>query len=143
MMILRWLLLPVACVIAWYLACFVGISLLSFAESFCPEDQMVSGSCVAPWWPQVEAAVVGVSTALSATLVVASAFFVAPGVRSRIAWLVFAVGSAVAFWMAYQTSAWKECASAVVAGFATAFFLSRFARKTTPGLRLVVSDRGR
>ena len=127
---LRWILMPVACVAAWYVAFFIGLFILSAAESFCPKGQMVSGMCTAPWWRPVEKSIFCFSTGLSTILVVTTGFFVAPAARAFVAWLVFGIGSIVAFWMAAGGFAWAECISAIAAGLLTAFLLarSRYAR---------------
>jgi hypothetical protein len=117
--VFRWLLIPFACVAAWYVALFVGIFLLSVAESFCPADEMVSGMCIAPWYRTVEAAIFCFSTALSAVLVVLAAFVVAPHEKATVAWIAFAVGVVVAFYFAIMTSAWPLFASALLAGLIT------------------------
>jgi hypothetical protein len=75
---LRWILTPVASISAWYLALFSGIMLLTIAESYCPADEVISGTCVAPWFRAVESGIFCFSTALSAVFVVASAFFPSP-----------------------------------------------------------------
>jgi hypothetical protein len=126
----RWLLTPVACVAAWYVALIVGGILLEVATAFCPKDQMISGSCMAPWYPAVVAAIFCFSAALSAVLVVTTAVFAAPNARAVAAWLAFAIGAIVALWAAVRTSAWREFASAIAAGLLAAVLLarSRFAR---------------
>jgi hypothetical protein len=123
---LRWALIPVASIVAWHIALLCGITLLSIAETFCPADEMISGSCVAPWFQAVESIIFCASTALSATFVVAAAFLVAPTQRVLIAWLAFTIGSIVAFFFALGTSAWGMFISAVIAGLFTALVLSKF-----------------
>jgi hypothetical protein len=122
---LRWVLLPVACIAAWYVAFFVGLVLLSVAESFCPSDQMVSGLCTAPWFRTVQAGIVCFSTALSAALVVTAAFVTAPAARVLVAWLALGLGSIVALYFAVATSAWALFASAVAAGLLAVVLLTR------------------
>lgn len=125
MKLLRWVLVPVACIAAWYAAFFIGLFILSAAESSCPRDQIVSGVCIAPWWEPVEKCVFCFSTGLSAVLVVACGFFTAPAARGFVAWLVFGTGSIVAVWVAAESAMWVECVSAVAAGLLTAFVLTR------------------
>jgi hypothetical protein len=122
---LRWLLIPVACIAAWYVALVVGIVLLGVAESFCPSDQTVSGSCIAPWFPAVETGIFCFSTALSAVLVVTAAFFVAPAARVLVVWLTFGTGGVVALYMAAATSAWAMFASAMASGLVAVLLLTR------------------
>ena len=122
---LRWLLLPVACVAAWYVALFVGIVLLSVAQAFCPSNEMVSGMCIAPWYRPVETGIFCLSTALSALFVVTTAYFVAPTARVLVAWLAFGTGCIVALYFVLSTSAWPVFASAVAAGLVEVLLLSR------------------
>lgn len=136
--------MPVACIAAWYVAFFLGLFILSYAESFCPRDQMVSGMCTAPWWRPVEKSIFCFSTGLSAILVVTAGFFVAPAARTVVAWLIFAGGSIVALWMAAEGSAWAECISAVAAGLITTFLLtrSRYARVPNNAVELTAGRSG-
>jgi hypothetical protein len=117
--------MPVAAFAAWFAAMLIGIIALRLAESLCPENQMVSGICTAPWWRPLEAGVFCFTSGLSAVLVVMAAFFVAPAARVFVAWLAFGVGSIVALWMAAEGAAWAECASAIAAGLPTSLLLAR------------------
>lgn len=126
MKILRWILIPVACITAWYAAFVIGLLILNMAEAFCPKDQMVSGICTAPWWRVVEKSIFCFSAALSAIFVLLSGFFVAPTARNGVAWLVFVLGSMLALWLAVDIgSMWLECVCAIAAGLSTAFLLTR------------------
>lgn len=125
MKLARWILLPVASIASWYVALFIGLFVLGIAESFCPEDQVVSGTCSAPWWKTLEASIFCFSTGLSAFLVVLTAFFVAPSARAAVAWLAFGIGGVTALFFAMGTSAWGMFASAIVTGFFTAHVPAR------------------
>ncbi len=125
MKVIRWVLMPVACIAAWHVAFFIGLLILSGAESLCPADQMESGMCMAPWWNSVEKAIVCFGTGLAGVLVVVAGFFVAPAARGVVAWLALGIGSIVALWMAAAGSAWAEAVSAIAAGLLTAWLLSR------------------
>lgn len=133
MKVIRWILVPVTCILAWHLAVVLGLFLLRFAESFCPEEQMVSEMCTAPWWRTLEKGIFCFSTGMAAILVVAVGFFIAPGVRKLVVWIVFALGSIVALWMAVASATWAECVSAVGAGLLTSLLLARssYAEPTT------------
>src|SRR5712691_9696202 len=106
MKVLRWILVPVVCVAVWFVAFFLGLFILRYAASFCPKDQMVSGICTAPWWRPVEKIIFYFSIGLSAILVVTAGFFVAPAARAVVAWLVFGIGSIVAFWLSAGGDVW-------------------------------------
>jgi hypothetical protein len=138
--VLRWVLMPVASIAAWYVALFLGILLLNIAESFCPADEMISGICVAPWFRAVESGIFSFSTALSAVFVVAAAFFVAPAGKVLVAWLALSIGSIVAFIFALGTSAWGMFASAVIAGLFTMFLLSRLQKKMTEKIKIIEDE---
>ncbi len=133
---IRWALIPIASIVAWYLALVLGIVLLSIAEWFCPADELISGACVAPWFRAVESGIFGTSTALSAVFVVAAAFLAAPAAKVLIAWIAFSIGSIVAFVFAMGASAWGLFASAVTAGLFTAVVLSRFQARTAARTRI-------
>ena len=121
----RWILLPFVSIAAWCVALIIGLVILSIAESFCPEDQQVSGMCVAPWWEPVETCILCFSAGLSAFLVVTTAFVVAPAARKGIAWSAFGLGGTIALIFGMETSAWGMLASAIATGFLTACVLTR------------------
>ena len=134
MRILRWILVPIACVLAWLQALLMGLFLLDAAESFCPEDRMVSGVCIATWWQPVERCILLFTAGLAAALVVAAGFFTSPANRNVAGWTVFYIGGLAAFSLCAETGAWAEFGSALAAGFLTALFLgrSRFAGAVVP-----------
>ena len=117
--LLRWMAVVPAGILGWYLALLVGLALLSGAKRLCPAESMVSGACMAPWFRPVEAAVFALSAALAATLVVLLPVVAAPGRRSAVAWVAFAVGLLVAVYFLVHTAAWREFGSAVAAGLLT------------------------
>lgn len=132
--LMRWFVLPFACIAAWYVAFFIGLVILSIAESFCPEDQQVSGMCVAPWWKPVETCIFCFSTGLSAFLVIVTAYLVAPTARVEVAWLAFGIGAMTAIFFAagvMEMAVLWMCASAIVTGFLTALVLTRFSNRST------------
>jgi hypothetical protein len=100
MHILRWILLPVVCIAAWFAALFAGIIAHSVAESFCPQDQIISGMCVAPWFETLDAWLIRFFSAFAAALIISSAYFIAPAARHLVAWIVFAAGAVYALWIA-------------------------------------------
>lgn len=78
---LRWISLPIACILVWYTTLVLGMLIINFSIYFCPKDQMISGMCTASWWDSVEASIFCFSTGLSAALIVTTAFFIAPWAR--------------------------------------------------------------
>ena len=117
---LRWLLvLPAVCA-AWAISVLSGYALLSYVESLCPPELLVSGMCTAEWFPGAEKAVFCFSTALAATLVVLATVIVAPLHKGRAAWIAFAGGAMAAIPMGIAAQAWLELLSALMAGALTA-----------------------
>jgi hypothetical protein len=118
-MMLRWirwaLLLPVlyAC---WLVALYAGFVYYGIAEKFCPPEEVVSGFCVASWFPNAEAIVVCLGAATAASLMVAAAAIVAPAAKLRTSQLVLAGGSLIALVMAIYTSQYSAFVAAVLAG---------------------------
>ena len=132
MKVLRWILMPLACIAAWFVALYVGFYIYSYAMSVCPKagDFGVGFDPEVPrprWWPLVEYSIFCFGAGLSAILVVTAGFFVAPAARAVVAWLVFVGGSVVAIWMASGEGDvfWAMCFSAIVAGLIATLLLSR------------------
>ena len=130
--ILRWIAILPAIYVSWHLSLIAGMALLAIAEAFCPEDQMVSGLCVAPWFFWVEDAIFLFCAALAAALVVASAAFIAPAHRVRVAWMAFIGGCLIAAFLGWSTGAFKELAAAVISGLVAALLISWRDRRARP-----------
>lgn len=125
--ILRWILLPAACFIAWSLAIVLGIILLNVAESFCPPEEMISCCCTAPWFPAVQTSIFYFSTAISAVFVVVTAYLSAPAERVHVIWIAFCFGCIAATYFVVITAAFGVFAVTVTAGLFTAIALTEFA----------------
>src|SRR5262245_8674311 len=125
MRVLRWILLPVACIAAWIAALFTGIVAHSVAEFFCPADQMVSGMCVAPWFETLHTWLIRFFSAFAAALIIVSGYFTAPAARTPVAWIVFGLGGVYALWIAVISWAWGEFMAAGIGGLATVLLLTR------------------
>ena len=83
--LLRWIAVIPAGILGWYIAFLAALALLTGARGLCPAESMVSGACIAPWFRYAEAAIICVSVALAASLVVLLPAFVAPRWRSAVA----------------------------------------------------------
>jgi hypothetical protein len=119
MRVLRWALVPVAAAAAWSASFFVGLLLLDAVGRLCPKSQIVSGLCIAPWWPYAEAAVFCVSAAIAAASIVIASSLTAPLHRARVAAVVYAAGVVWAVWVVEGLPGDDEYlpfASAIVAG---------------------------
>ena len=114
--VIRWVLVPAAAVVAWAVSLFVGLLLHDVATRLCPESQMVSGACVAPWWPYADAAVLCVSAAFAAALIVVACSLTAPTHRGRVAVAVYIVGAIWAVILAVAGAAYITLPCAAAAG---------------------------
>lgn len=130
--ILRWIAIFPGIYVSWHLSLIVGMALLAIAEAFCPKDQMVSGLCVAPWFFWIEDAIFLFCAALATALVVASAAFIAPAHRVRVAWVAFIGGCLVAGYLGWSTDAFMELAAAVASGLVTALAIDRREQRARP-----------
>ena len=114
---LRWALVPVAALVSWAVSLFVGILLHDVATRLCPESEMVSGACVAPWWPIADAVVLVLSAAFAAALIVVACSLTAPSHRSRVAVVVYVLGAIWAVVMAIAGAAYLALPAAGIAGW--------------------------
>ena len=114
--LLRWIAVVPAGVLGWYLALLTGLTLLSGATALCPADRMVSGACVAPLFPYVETAIIYVSVALAAFLVVELPVLTAPRWRSTVAWVAFVAGLMLATYFVVYTTMIVEFVIALIIG---------------------------
>ena len=122
---IRWLAVVPMAILAWHLSLVVGLALHSGIEALCPAHQMISGLCVAPWFPAAETAVFIFCAAFAAALIVTACTLVAPDHRRIVAWTVFALGALVAAYLALMTMAIWEFLAAVSAGSLSAWLVSR------------------
>ncbi len=104
--------------------------MLAIAESFCPQDQMISDLCVAAWFEWVEATIFTFSAGLAAILIVISAAMVAPAYRVWVASITFVIGSLVAVYLGWITDGMKELIAAVIGGFVTLLMVIRWERRS-------------
>ena len=132
--VLRWTAIIPACILAWYVALFVGIYILGIVDGFCPPDQVISGFCQASWYPTAERVVICFGTALSAILVVLTAAIIAPTNRILVSRLALGVGAVIATVMAIQLGTYLELISALAAGtlgvLAVGYFAHRWRKST-------------
>ena len=143
---LRWLAIVPACIFAWYLAIFVGLSMLTTVEEFCPGAVVGSGQCTAVWYPSAERAVICLGVALAAFLLVAVASAIAPTHRIIVSRVALGIGTVAAAFIAIRTNAYLALASAISAGFLTTLAVAsiegRNARKTPIGKSSIVLGLG-
>lgn len=108
----RWLLVPVAALGAWGASILFGLLLHGAATSVCPDSEMVSGACVAPWWPYADAVVVFVAAAFAAASIVLACALTAPAHRPQVAVVVYVIGAVYAVILAIAGAAYVALPSA-------------------------------
>jgi hypothetical protein len=122
---IRWALIPVAIGAAWLASIGIGVAIFGALERMCPESQMVSGMCIAPWWPYAEEAFFSLSAAIAAANVVLAASLTAPSGTRRVAWITYSVGLLVAWVFAEVISDPYPLAAAAVAGALAVWWIRR------------------
>src|SRR5262245_18170177 len=104
MKILRWMLVPVAGLAAWFAAFFVGSLTYGPVERIiCPPGDFVSGTCMNATVGKFMQGWIVLFVAIASVGVVAAAAWAAPTHKARVAWSIYAVGAAVAVLFAIQT----------------------------------------
>lgn len=126
---LRWLAMPPAALLAWWGSLLIGFELLEVAIRFCPPEDLVSGTCVAPWYRDLEDAIIAGCAGLAAALIVGVSALLAPSQRLLVATVVLAAGVLVALHMAVGAQAWGSLAAALVAGLLAWGVVFQWARK--------------
>ena len=132
--ILPWIGIAAMGYLGWILSLVVGFVSYQIALSFCPEDQMESGICMAPWFDVVERSIELGTIGLSAFFVVLFSVLAASTSRKPLASVLsFLVGASFAVWLVIDLSSherdflWLELMIALVSGFLTmAYFLHRY-----------------
>ena len=122
---IRWALIPVAICGAWFASIGIGAAIFGALVRMCPESQMVSSQCIAPWWPYAEEAFFSLSAAIAAANVVLAASLTAPSGTRRVAWITYSVGLLVAWIFAEVISDLYPLAGAAVAGALAVWWIRR------------------
>ena len=130
--VIRWVLIPVAVCGAWLAAIGIGVAIFSALESLCPESQMVSGMCIAPWRPSVDEVSFAFSAAVAAVNVVLAASLTAPRARRRVASITYAIGLLVAIAFALVISDPYPLAAAAAAGALAVRWIRRRPTRPSP-----------
>ena len=127
--IVRWLLVIPFAFIGWYAALFIGILLYSVADSFCPPELMISGSCQASWHEPLIDGLIIFGSSLSAVLVILFSTIVAPYKRELVAKIIYISGVIFAIYAVYETTAWGAFLGAVLCGAIFLYFLIRYMKR--------------
>jgi hypothetical protein len=128
---LRWLAIAPALLACWYLALYVGLLALSFVQSLCPAELMISSVCTASWYPDAEKAVMCLGAALAAALMVLAGAILAPSGKQAVALVIYILGLAAAHYLAVHISSYVELASAALAGAMMLVTVRRFTPLTS------------
>jgi hypothetical protein len=112
---LRWLAIAPIVYLAWHAALVFGMAALTLAEAFCPQEDTVSGLCVADWFGFAVDVIVTASAGLAGMLIVAASV-VAPSHRATVATVLFLAGVAVAGYFYWHTGALHAFIAAVLGG---------------------------
>ena len=132
----RWLLILPVAVVAWYVALVAGVGMYVGIESLCPESQVVSGECMAPWFGKAALAVVTFGAALAALLIMIACTWVAPEYKRQVAIATFSVGAVFAIAIGVNASdrlILIPMAAAIITGAsALAILLKRLAPFSPP-----------
>jgi hypothetical protein len=121
---LRWILVPVSAIVAFYAPTVVAIAGFSLINRLCPPELMVSGSCTASWSGLATEALVILCAALSAIGVVLVPALVAPERKLKVATLAFTGGALLAIYIALHGSLWELLTAALVGGGLALWFAS-------------------
>jgi hypothetical protein len=136
MRIVRWALVLPAALAAWYAVFLAGLIVHGWVErTFCRPEEMVSGVCGSLRMLRILHGVVVLFVALSAVAVELAAVLTAPEQKLKIAWITFAVGSALAIFMAIEAESPMEGVAAVAAGLLTALAVTRRRWSRSPTAR--------
>ena len=111
--------IPVA-YFGYYAALISGMAFLALAESFCPPDAIVSGTCVADYMKPVEKTLFVVFPGIAAALVVLLPALVAPSRKVEVAFAFLVVGSVIAIALGASLQEWATLGFTLLCGIATA-----------------------
>ena len=124
---LRWLALIPSVYASWYAVLVAGFFVYRLIDkSICPKNEIGSSGCQNPTVENVLDLTMHVFVALSAVAVLSTAIFVAPYYKKQISYLVFFLGSVIAFYMGAQLQSWSLVVTAIAAGTLLLLVKSRF-----------------
>jgi hypothetical protein len=126
---LRWLAIIPATAVAWALTAALGGGLLKVAVHLCPPEQLVSGMCRAPWYRNLEEAVIVGWAALLVALTVTVPAVIAPSHRGSVATVALVAAAAALLPAAYMLGWWGSFTAAVLAGVLSWLTVLRWERK--------------
>ena len=128
---LRWILVPVVGVAAWFAAIFTVFALDWLYWTFdypCPREQLTSGACPAvgfDWYSRYLDVLAAIGAGLAAIYVVIVCVWMAPKYKAWTALVAFGVGALVAGFMGRSLETYLPMVLAILAGAGTAVLLYR------------------
>jgi hypothetical protein len=107
--LIRWVLVPPSAIFGFYLAFFGSLYLLGFIGKFCPEESIISETCMARWYLRAENAMFSFGAALAAIFVVLFPSLLAPNYRFKVAVVAYLLGALAALWIGggFFVAIWK------------------------------------
>jgi hypothetical protein len=113
---LRWLLVPVAALAAWYGALVLGLVGIGVLDALCPPEQFVSGLCTAPWYGPAFDGLALLCSAVAAAGIVLLPALAAPARRIAVAGCAYAAGASLALYAASAGGLWGPFLGAAIGG---------------------------
>src|SRR4051812_36517931 len=101
MQILRWILTIPAAILGWYLGIFAAVFVYYIDIWTCPDEYMVSGSCMAPWSSFLSVTTEAFGAATAAAAIVLLPTLVAPAYRWIVACMAFVCGLLLALYFVF------------------------------------------
>jgi len=120
---LRWLAVVPTIIAVYVLGLTFTFTTMDFAMSYCPTDEVVSGSCISPWYEEFEHKLLCAPAFASGLAMVLFPSLVAPSHRGTLSWILYLGGVAVVF--VAQFAGFHLEALAATVGGAVALFILR------------------
>lgn len=121
----RWVLTIPSAIAGFFFALMLAIVCHSAAVSFCPESQIISGLCTAPYMKIVDGFAEVLFPTIAAILVVWLPYFCAPKHKHIVVVSCYIVGSIVAFGLALSTQLWVTLFSVITSAGLLTYVLLR------------------
>ena len=131
MKIFRWIMVIPSAYVGWYSVLIIGIGFYQLGISFCPENEMDSGICVANWWMIYEKIIFVLFAGLSAMSAVTIPTYVAPSYKYQVAIIAFLIGVILAIWFASIGGLWLELSAAILFGGITLTIILKHIQKSS------------
>ena len=122
----RWMMIPVACIASYTFSLVPGSIVFLTAEGLiCQAGRKDHEPCGVLWFPTFATWLIHFLAAFAASLVILSAYLLAPAAKSVVAWVVFGFGAVYTVQLCLPTSDWGHFIAAGVGGLTTIFLLTQ------------------